>query len=68
MVTIFINGVQVQNALIDLGAFINVMKREFFSHLGIIGFRETPTILQLPNSSTIKPDGMIKDVIVTLNS
>ena len=29
---------------------------------------ETSTILQLANSSTIKPDGMIEDVIVTLNS
>ena len=59
---------QVQNALVDLGASINVMTKEVLSQLHIIGLRETPTILYLIDSSTIKPNGMIEDVIVTLNS
>lgn len=68
VVTIFINGFKVKNSLVDLGESINVMTREFLSHLNIIGIRETPTILQVANSSTIKPDGMIEDVIVRLDS
>ena len=36
--------------------------------LNIIGLRQTPTILQLADSSTIVPDGMLEDVIVTLHS
>ncbi len=63
-----IHGIQVQNALVDSGASINDMKKEILSHLHIIGLRETPTILELANSSTIKLDGMIEDVIVTLFS
>lgn len=36
--------------------------------LSIEGLRATPTILQLAEKSTVKPDGMIEDIIVTLNS
>ena len=68
VVIVHINGVQVQNALIDLDAFINVMTREVLLHLNIISIRENPTILQLSNSSIVKFDGMIEDVIVTLDS
>lgn len=67
VVTITIHGIQVQNALVDLGASINVMKKEVLSWSHIIGLRETPTILQLVDIFTIKPGGMIEDVIVTLN-
>ena len=63
-----IHGIQVQNALVDLGASIDFMKKEALSRLHIIGLREKPTILQLVDSSPIKPDGMIEDAIVTLNS
>ena len=56
------------NVLIDLGASINVMTKEVMCKLNIIGLRQTPTILQLENSSTIIPNGMLEDVIVTLHS
>lgn len=59
---------QVQNFVVDLGSSINVMKKEVLSQLHIIGLKETPTILQLADNSTIKPDGMVEDAIVTLNS
>ena len=68
IVIITIHGIQVQNALVDLGAFVNVMKNEVLYWLHIVGLRETPTILQFADSSNIKLDGMIEDVIVTLNS
>lgn len=68
VVTIYINGIQIQNVLIDLGASINVMTREVLLRLSIIGLRDTPTILQLAKNSTIKTDGMIEDIILTLDS
>ena len=68
VVTLAIQGVQVQNVLIDLGASINVMTKEVMAKLHIVGLRETPTVLQLADSSTIVPDGMLEDVTITLHS
>ena len=45
VVTLAIQGVQVQNILIDLGASINVMTKEVMAKLHIVGLRETPTVL-----------------------
>ena len=68
IVTLTIQGIQVQNVLIDLGASINVMTKEVMDKLHIIGLRETPIVLQLVDSSTIVLDGFLEDVIVTLHS
>ena len=68
IVIVSIHGIQVQNALVDLGASINIMKKKILFWLDIVGLRETSTILQLAHSSTIKLGGMIEYVIVTLNS
>jgi hypothetical protein len=68
VVTITIHERQVQNGIVDLGESTKVMKKEVLSQLHIIGLQETPTILHLRDSFTIKPDGMIEYFIVTLNS
>ena len=44
------------------------MTREVLLRLSIIGLRDTPTILQLAENSTVKPDGMIEDIRMTLDS
>ena len=67
VVTLTIQGIQVQNVLLYLGASINVMTKEVMCKQNIIGLRQTPTILQLADSSTIVLDGMLEDVIVTLH-
>lgn len=36
--------------------------------LNIVNPRPTTTILQFADSSTIKPDGIVKDIMVTLDS
>jgi len=54
--------------LIYLGESINFVTKEVLLRLSIIGLRDTPTIIQLVDNSTIKPDGMIEDIIVTLDS
>lgn len=68
VVSIVINGNQIRNVLIDLGEAINVMKREVMKQLEINGLRPTSTVLQLADSSTMRPDGMIEDVVVILDS
>ena len=44
------------------------MTREVLLRLNIIGIRDTPKILQLVDNSTVKPKGMIEDIIVTLDA
>ncbi|XP_059075395.1 uncharacterized protein LOC131875325 [Cryptomeria japonica] len=68
VVGIFINGVQVHNALIDLGATINVMTKDVMQKLNITTLRSTPIVLQLADSSIVKPNGMVEDLIVKLDS
>ena len=68
VVDVSINGQSVKNALIDLGVVINVMTKDTMKKLKIEGLRATPTILQLVNSSTVTPDRMIENIVVTLDS
>ena len=44
------------------------MTKEVMSKLHIIGLREMAKFLQLVDSSTIVPNGMLEDVIITLHS
>lgn len=65
---IVINGTQIKNALIDLGATINVMTKDVMQQLNITSLRSTPTVMQLANSSTVRPNRMVEDIVVTLDS
>ena len=44
------------------------MTKDTMKKLNIEGLRATPTILQLVDSSTITLDGMIENIVVTLDS
>jgi hypothetical protein len=44
------------------------MTRETMQALGLTGLRETPTILQLADRSTIKPEGILEDVVISVDS
>ena len=57
-----------KNALVDLGVEINIMRKDTIHGLCMEGLRKTPTVLQLVYSSTVTLDGLIEDVIVTLDS
>ena len=65
---VYINGHSIKNALIDLGAAINVMTKDTMKKLKIEGLRATPTILQLADNSTVTLGGMIENIVVTLDS
>ena len=44
------------------------MNKVTMKNLKIEGLRPTPTILQLEDSSTVTPNGMIENIVVTLDS
>ena len=44
------------------------MTKDTIKKLNIEGLRATPTTLQLANSSTVTLDGMIEDIVITLDS
>jgi len=63
-----INGVEIPNTLIDLGAAINIMSRQTMDQLKLPNLLFTPTLLQLADRSIIKPDGVLEDIPVSLHS
>ena len=63
-----INGIEIPNTLIDLGATINIMIRQTMERLKLPNLLYTPTLLQLANRSVIRPDGVIEEFSVSLDS
>ena len=64
-----IDGVIVPNTLINLGASINIVTKETMLKLNLQGtLRKTTTILQLVDRSTVTPEGIVEDVMVTIDS
>eukprot|EP00253_Pinus_taeda_P011726 PITA_11726 len=59
----------VSRVLVDLGDDINIMTLENVQLLQMKNvIRETPTILELTDRSTIKPEGVIEDLIISVES
>ena len=64
-----IDGVIVPNTLIDLAADINVMTKETMLKLNLKGtLRKTTIVLQLADWSTVTPEGIFEDVMVSIDS
>ena len=69
IVTVIIDKVAIGNTLIDLGATINMMTTTTLAALKLERFlRPTPTVLELADHTTVKPEGMLDDIIVTVAS
>ena len=68
MVTITINNFSISKKLIDLGATINVMTLETMKYLDLKNLRPTTTVLELADRSKIAPEGILEDIIVSLDS
>ena len=60
--------IQISNVLVDLGASINVMTIETLKKLGLTNLRPTQTILEMADKSTIKPDGIVDNLVVSVDS
>ncbi|XP_054811565.1 uncharacterized protein LOC129312818 [Prosopis cineraria] len=59
-----IGNMFVQEALIDLGAALNVMPTHIYSSLNLSGLQDCSVILQLADQSTRKPKGFLEDILV----
>eukprot|EP00253_Pinus_taeda_P017050 PITA_17050 len=68
-VTVQVSKTFVSKVLVDLGAAINIMTLETTQLLQLKHLiRETPTILELADCSTIKPEGVIEDLVIFVES
>ena len=56
-----------ENAMLDMGASINVMPLSIFNSLSLGPLQPTGVVIQLANRSVAYPAGFIKDVLVRLN-
>jgi hypothetical protein len=69
LVNVHINITLVQNTLIDLRVAINVMTKDTMLRLIVhIFLRDTSTILQQADRSTVKLEGVLEDIIISIDS
>ena len=68
IVTINVQGTLIPNTLIELGVAINVMTLQIVHQLNIPNIQPTPTMLELADRSKVKPEGVLDDEVVTLDS
>ena len=66
---VIINNTSIENTLIDLGSAINMMTIAVLEVLQLGQFLQpSPSILELVNRTTVKPVGVLDDVIVSVAS
>lgn len=58
----------IANTLIYLGEAKNVMANETMEKLKLYGLRLTPTILQMVDKSTIRSEGVVEGIVVSINT
>jgi len=63
-----INGVDILNVLVDLGATINVITSETILTLGLSDLKPTHMVLELADRSTIRPIGKLEDITILVDS
>lgn len=62
-----IGNSQFENAMLDLGASINVMPTSIFNSLALGPLQSTGVTIQLANRSNARPAGLVEDVLVRVN-
>lgn len=69
IVDFHINGTMIPHTLIDLGATTNVMIKDTMLKLNLQGsLRKTTIVLQIADHSTVTPEGIVEDVMVSIDS
>ncbi|XP_059663428.1 uncharacterized protein LOC132309092 [Cornus florida] len=58
---------QIERALLDLGASVNLLPYSIYLQLGLGELKSTSIILQLADRSTKQPRGVIEDVIIKVD-
>ena len=67
LLTVIVNNTAIDNTLIDLGSTINMMTTAVLEFLQLGQFlRPTPSILELVDRTTVKPVGVLDDIIVSM--
>ncbi|XP_059068671.1 uncharacterized protein LOC131859137 [Cryptomeria japonica] len=67
-IKVSIGKTTIPNTLVDLGATINVMTNETKEKLALKGLRPTPTVLQMADRSLVRLEGVIEDVVLSIDS
>ena len=67
-VTLYIGSTKSPNDLVDLVTTINVRTIETVKKLGHIKLKQTPMVLELADRSTIRPKGILDDLVVSIDS
>jgi len=69
VVDVHIDGINSPHTLIDLGVAINVVTKETMLKKNLQGsLRKTTTVLQLADRSIVAPEGVVEDVMVSIDS
>eukprot|EP00253_Pinus_taeda_P024641 PITA_24641 len=68
IVTVQMYGQTLSNALVDLGAAINILTTTTCQKLGITSVEPTSTLLELADRSVVRPEGTLHDVMVSVDS
>jgi len=69
IVSVNINNNFIQNTLINLGEAINVMTKDTMLRLNLQGsLRHNSIVIQLADRSIVKPEGMLEDIMVSIDS
>ena len=68
IVTVQIYGQTLSNALVDLGVAIDILTTITCQKLGITSVEPTSTLLELADRSVVRPEGMLHDVMVSVDS
>eukprot|EP00253_Pinus_taeda_P003175 PITA_03175 len=68
IVIVQIYGQTLSNALVDLGAAINILTTTTCQKLGITSVEPTSTLLELADRSVVRPEGALHDVMVSVDS
>jgi hypothetical protein len=62
-----IGNTEIERALLDLGAGVNLLSYSVYQQLVLGELKLTSTILQLANRSIKKPQGIVEDVIIKVD-
>lgn len=69
LVDVHINGTIIPHTLNDLGVAINLMTKDTMLKLILqSSLRMTSTVLQLADRSTMTPEGIVEDAMVSVDS
>ena len=68
IVTLKISRHSFPSTFVDLGAAINIITTRAYKKLGISALEPTSTLLELANRSLIRREGIVQDILVSIDS